>query len=116
MQSERHAMLYQKLKEITDRVEIALVDPDPQELNDLAAQHQQVIVELRQLGFSQDPELLGMVEALRAQVANVMTRLEGHRDALGEVLTSREKQKKRIASYVEVGQRTACRNGLFHGK
>ena len=87
MRSDLHKALYERLLDITTRVERALVTgSNPGALDELAGEHMIVIKELKEAGLSRDPELLDLAKETSDRVRRLIGELERRRaDTRGQM-------------------------------
>ncbi|NVM21124.1 MAG: hypothetical protein HWN68_05030 [Desulfobacterales bacterium] len=101
MQSESHESLLKRLHGITQGVKAALQDEDAAALERLASEHNSVMNELNQAGFSADAALLGLVKELNDEVRRVVEKLGERRDEIGRQLVESGKRKKMVFAYAK---------------
>lgn len=99
MKFEPQEMLYRKLANITAGVRSALMKDDIEALNRLAEKHKVVMNELENAGFSRDPQLRGLVHAIKHQVQEVVIEMERRRDKTRRELKAHANRRKLARAY-----------------
>jgi len=104
LQSELHESLFNRLRDITARVKVALGDGDAEALERLAVEHKKVMDKLNQAGLSTDADLLDIVKEVSDEVREVSAEIVKQRDETGEELVLFGKRKKVAYAYARNAQ------------
>ena len=99
MQSEPHESLFNRLRDITARVKVALGDGDTEALERLALEHKNVMNKLNQAGLSADTDLIDLVKEASDEVREVIAEIGKQRDEIGRQLVAMGKRKKMAYAY-----------------
>lgn len=99
MQSKRLFELYGRLREVNSRARAAICSGSMAELEALLPEHRQIAQKIRRQGISYDPALLGIVEEVRGEVAEVLGMLHQKRDETLDKKGETAQRKKQAAAY-----------------
>lgn len=95
MPSDANAMLYKRLMETVNQVQIALEEnADAQVFLDLLEEHQGVMAELKHVKIENDTEMLVLIQRAKQEVIELMEQICIQRDGLaGQIMQSKSKKR-----------------------
>ncbi len=99
LQPDCHAVLYLKLAEVTNRVQLSLREADPDMLMSLAEEQAEILEDILKAGLSQDSQIIDIVSCLRDQVADVITEIGLCKLDVSEEIKKISDGKKLIHAY-----------------
>jgi len=102
LEYKTHEVLYRDLMDITYSVKKCLGENDSEMLIHLAKEHKHVINEIKQAGFSRDPQLLDLVKETNDQVREVVAEIIIKRDQIGRRLNAVGNKKKLARTYRQI--------------
>lgn len=100
-QSEPHETLFDRLRDVTARVKVALGDGDAEALARLALEHKTVMEKLKQAGFSKNADLIDLLKKVSDEVRDVVAEIGKQRDEIGRQLVLFGKRKKMAYAYAK---------------
>jgi len=101
--SDAHKILYDRLLDITAKVEEALTDADSDVLMHLAEEHAVVLDGLKELGPCTNPDLLSLITDAHEKVSGIIPEIQQRMNLISGSLEGSRNRTKQIAAYMRAG-------------
>ncbi|MCK8602388.1 hypothetical protein [Desulfoferrobacter suflitae] len=101
--TDPHRCAYEKLLDVTRRLSIAIEQDTSEKLEELANEHRAIMAQLRQLGLSNDPGLLELVQQASNRTGELMHLMCASQEQLAGFLAAVTQKRKQALAYHRVG-------------
>lgn len=101
--TDPHRCAYEKLLDVTRRLSIAIAQGPSAKLEVLAMEHRKIMAQLRQLGLSNDPGLLELVQQAKTRTGELMRLMCAGQGQAAASLAAVTQKRKRARAYHNVG-------------
>ena len=97
---DHHAIILNKLLDLTNRIDLALDQKKPAHVIDvLRSEHSDILQYIREVGISKNVEILNLAKNVNARVEQLTNKINNQKNEIRQRLLTMTKRKKHIVAY-----------------